>query len=116
MFRRHFSFMSLHLHGFEFVIELISTPYGERLFPASRVRVKRICEMMMTPVRIGIRRGGRTQQREPQNIALCVVSVLRFIDQAKPMLAVAEVSPAHGRNLELSRFPAIIPRGRPFDC
>src|SRR5579872_1219381 len=64
---------------------------------------------MVTAVSVRIRRSGRAQQRKAQYIALCVIAILRFVDQAETVLTIAEISPTDSRHLEFRCFPTVVP-------
>ena len=79
------------------------------------MRIERVVEVVMPLVGLGIGIDRRAQQRKPQHIPYRVVPILRVIDHAQPMLSVAQISPAHCRNLKLRLLPRVIPRSSPFD-
>src|ERR1700686_4443986 len=78
------------------------------------MRIERIRELVVAAVGFRIGPGWRPQKRKPKHIALGVVSILRFIEQAETVVAVAEVGPAERR--EFRRLPGVptLPKEMPL--
>ena len=69
----------------------------------------------MTLVSMGIGPLRRAQQRQPQDVSLCVVTIFAVIEQAESVLRIRDVSPPLCRNLKLRLFRRCIPSGRTLD-
>src|ERR1700732_363346 len=89
--------------------------HGQCLLPVTGVRIERVAEVVMPPVGMRIWFYAGTQQRDAHDTPLRIVAILRVVDQAKAMLAVAEIGPTYRRNFELRIFPAIVACGGPLN-
>ncbi len=77
--RRHFSR--------ERIVVLVAMPLGHRILPRARMRIQRVFKMMVPHVRIGVGPLGRAQQRQPQQVAHRVVTILAVVDQLRTRAA-----------------------------
>src|ERR1035441_8615078 len=101
--------MRFHLYSFQLVVEFISVPYRQSLFPVPGMRIERVAEVMMSLVRFWVRRYRRSQKRETEHIAHAIVTVFRLVDEAKPVAIITEIGPAERRNFKACLFPTVIP-------
>ena len=72
-------------HGLQRIVVLPSMTHRQRVLPRARVGIKRVVEVMLALVGVGIGPRGRAQQRDAQHVARCVVSILVLVKNAQPV-------------------------------
>ena len=96
------------LRGDERRVEFVAPANGFRLLPGAGVRVKRVGEVLMALVGVGVRPGGRTQERDAERVADGVVAVLRVVEDGEAGGGVAEVGPAECGDFELGFLERVV--------
>src|SRR5258708_20691098 len=93
------------------VVEFITAMHAEGFLPVTGMRVERIAKLVVSTISVGIGPSRRSQERQPQYISFCVISVLRLVDQGEAVIRIAKVRPTQGRNFEFCFLPTIVSCG-----